>query len=312
MYLKNVADLATYLAVRAAICVTQSLSLSAGAALSKHLGWVCWHLIRLRRNVVEENLRHAYPELSQAERDGIALAMWGHLLLMIVEIAHAPRKVHRTNWRNHASTTHKALLTRLIDQRPTVLISGHFGNFELGGYILALHGFPIYTVARPLDNRYLDRYVTRFRESTGQFMLPKEGSGPQIALLMQRGETISLLGDQHAGNSACWVNFFGRPASTHKAVAVLTLSGQAPTAVCAAVRGDRILQMEMHVADIVDPQDADFPLGTIALLTQWYTERLEELIRSAPHQYWWVHRRWKGKPVDRRAQRRLRRNREAA
>ncbi len=313
MHVKKFADFAVYLLVRLLICILQALPLGACVAISKHFAWLCWHGLKLRREVVEENLRFAFPELSQAERDRIALAMWEHLLLMVMEIAHAPRLVHRTNWRTHSSIPRmKEVLARLIDERPTVLISGHLGNFEMGGFLLALHGFPTHTVARPLDNPYLHRFVNRFRGATGQYMLPKHGSSRQIALLLERGGTLVLLGDQYAGPKACWVDFFGRPASTHKAVAVFTLGAQAPTAVCAALRRGRPLQIEMEIADLVDPLDDHFSLGTIPLLSEWYTNRLEGLIRSAPEQYWWVHRRWKGRPIDRRELRRLRRNQRAA
>ena len=130
-------------------------------------------------------------------------------------------------------------------------------------------------------------------------------------LLLERGGTLVLLGDQYAGNGACWVEFFGRPASTHKAVAVFSLSSRAPTVVCAALRRAP-LNFEMQIADVVDPQDADFAWGTIPLLTGWYTRCLEQLIRESPQQYWWVHRRWKGVPQDRRAIRRWQRERRAA
>src|SRR4029077_16386673 len=114
------------------------------------------------------------------------------------------------------------------------------------------------------------------------------------------GGTLVLLGDQHAGDSDCWVDFFGKPASTHKAVAVFTLSANAPTAACGVLRVGRPLQFELRVAGLVDPADADFELRTIPVWTQWSTARLEEMIRSAPEQYWWVHRRWRGQPTERR------------
>jgi len=311
MRLQPLADFSVYAVVRLLICLIQALPLGACAVISKRVGWLCWHVFKLRRGVLEENLRFAFPAKTQAERDAVALAMWEHLLLMVMEIAHAPRKVRRTNWRNHSAVpSMKDVLQRLIDDRPTVIISGHLGNFEIGGYLLALHGFPSHTIARPLDNPFLDRFITRFREATGQYILPKMGSGRQVALLLEQGGTLNLLGDQYAGDTGCWVEFFGRPASTHKAVAVLTLSGKAPTAVVAALRGDRPLYIELHVADIVDPLQEDFSLGTIPLLTEWYTRNLEDLIRRAPEQYWWVHRRWKGQPIDRRELRR--RRREAA
>ena len=261
----------------------------------------------------KENIGIAFPEKTLEERDAIGLAMWEHILLMIMEIAHAPRKVKRTTWRTFSSIpSMKEMLERQIDERPTVIISGHLGNFEMGGFLLALHGFPTHTVARPLDNKYLDRFVNDFRGSTGQYMLPKQGSGDKIAEVLKHGGTLALLGDQHAGSGACWVNFFGKPASTHKAVSVFTLGSLAPTAISVALRVDgRPLVIAMKVADIVDPQDDDFQYGSIPLLTEWYTGHLETLIRSAPEQYWWVHRRWKGKPSERQA-RRLAKQQQAA
>ena len=306
-------DYLAYLVVRWLVCAIQSLSLESCLALSKRLGWFCWHVLKLRRKVTQDNLRIAFPEKTQSERDAIALGMWQHLLLMVMEIAHAPRKVKRTTWRQFSSIpSMKDMLVRQIDERPTVIISGHLGNFEMGGFLLALHGFPTHTVARPLDNPYLDRFVNDFRGSTGQYMLSKHGSGEQIAEVLKQGGTLALLGDQHAGRGACWVDFFGKPASTHKAVSVFTLGSLAPTAVSAALRREgKPLVIEMVVADIVDPADSDFEFGTIGLLTQWYTRHLESLIRTAPEQYWWVHRRWKGEPTSRQARRKLKQDRAA-
>ncbi len=309
---QRILDYTVYALVRVLICAIQALPPSACEAISCRLGWLCWHVLRLRRQVVEENLAIAFPEKSLAEREQIALGMWRHLFLMIMEIAHAPRKLHRTNCRKYSSSPRmKEVLARLIDERPTVMISGHLGNFEIGGFQLALHGFPTHTIARPLDNAYLDKFVNRFRGSTGQHMLPKEGSSRAIALLLERGGTLVLLGDQYAGNGACWVDFFGKPASTHKAVALFTLSGAAPTVVTAALRKSPF-HIEMDVADVADPLDENFEMGTVPLLTAWYTKCLEDLIRQSPEQYWWVHRRWKGMPQDRRDIRRWQRAQQAA
>ena len=313
MQVKLLADYGVYLFVRLLICAVQALSLETCQAISKQVGWFCWRVLKLRRKVTVENLLIAFPEKTQEERDDIALRMWEHILLMVMEIAHAPRKVKRTTWRQFSSIpSMKEMLVRQIDERPTVIISGHLGNFEMGGFLLALHGFPTHTVARPLDNVFLDRFVNDFRGSTGQYMLSKHGSGEQIAEVLKGGGTLALLGDQHAGRGACWVDFFGKPASTHKAVSVFTLGSLAPTAVSAALRRDgKPLVIDMKVADIVDPADEDFRYGSIPLLTEWYTQHLEALIRTAPEQYWWVHRRWKGEPIDRLARRQQKRQQAA-
>jgi KDO2-lipid IV(A) lauroyltransferase len=298
---REAADLAAYAAVRAAVAVLQALPLETCHRAARLLAQVLWRGVRLRRSVVEENLQTAFPAATPAERERIALAMWEHLLLMVAEIAQAPRKVHRTNWRQHSRLEGFSLIVgRLLSERPTVIISGHLGNFEMGGYLLGLHGFKTHTIARPLDNRRLDRWVNEFRAATGQFMLPRDGSGSRIADVLQQGGTLVLLGDQHAHGHACWVDFFGKPASTHKAVAVFPLSAAAPTAVCGLLRRDRPLEFDLLTVAVVDPAADDFQLGTIPLLANWYTRHLETLIRRAPGQYWWLHRRWKGTPPRRR------------
>ena len=313
MRMKPLLDYAVYLIVRMLICIVQALPLSALEPMCGRLGWFCWHVLRLRRKTVEENLGIAFPEMSSAEHEQIALAMWRHLFLMIAEITQAPRKVRRTNWREHSTISHfRETIKMLIDARPKVIISGHLGNFELGGYLLAMHGFPTHAVARPLDNVYLDRFINQFRGATGQYMLPKQGSGGEVADLLENGGTLVLLGDQAGGKGGCWVDFFGKPASTHKAVAVFSLGSQAPTMVTASLRGPRPLSFCMQIGGIVDPAEAGFEFGSVPLLTQWYTKQLEQMVRSAPDQYWWVHRRWKGNPSDRQKVRLERRKQQAA
>src|SRR6185436_19397024 len=120
--------------------------------------------------------------------------------------------------------------------RPIVMVSGHFGNFEMGGYVAGLLGFPSHTVARTLDNPYLDRFIRRFREANGQFILPKNGSAGQIDSVLKSGGLLVALGDQHAGPKGCWVEFFGKPASYHKAISLFPLINGAPLLLVCARR----------------------------------------------------------------------------
>ncbi len=85
------------------------------------------------------------------------------LLLMVCEIAHAPRKIHRTNWRRHYYIPDRARVVRHgIDSRPQIFVTGHFGNFELYGYIAGKFGYQSSTIARPLDNRFVHDYSWSF------------------------------------------------------------------------------------------------------------------------------------------------------
>jgi KDO2-lipid IV(A) lauroyltransferase len=295
--IRRARDFGVYLVVRLAIAVVQALPLEVCSQGAATLATFFTRIVGVRRRVVDENLRTAFPSMPPNEREAIHWQMWHHLFLMAAEIAHTPRKVHETNWREHSQIVNQELFVRtLLCGRPLVLISAHYGNFELGGYLMGLFGFPTYTVARRLDNPYLDRFVNDFRGRTGQYMLPKQGSRDLIQEVLEGGGILTLLGDQAAGEKACWVEFFGRPASTHKAVAAFSLANQAPTMVSYARRLDAPLHYEVGPEAICDPAEAGFELGSIPLLAQWYTQHLENLIRRSPGQYWWLHRRWKGQP----------------
>lgn len=291
-----------YLLVRSVICFLQALSLESCAAASNSLGWLFGDLLPVRRGVIDDNLRHAYPELGPAERDRLRRRMWSHLFLFVAEVAHLPRKVHETNWRDHVRLVDQDLIVRaLLSDRPVMLISGHFGNFELAGYVLGLLGFPTFSVARDLDNPYLHEFVNDFRGRTGQYIIPKKGGYEQILAALAARGAMAFLADQYAGAKGCWVTFFGRPASTHKAIALLALEHQARVFVGSARRAGAPLQYVLEIGAEADTRSGRPEVSGVRELTGWYTGELERLIRRAPEQYWWLHRRWKdSRPAARR------------
>ena len=294
MQWKRLVDVLVYLVVRVLICVVQTMRIETGHALARRLAWLFCDLLKIRGRVVDENLIHAFPELLAPQRRQLARRMWEHLFLLVLEVAHAPRKIHETNWREFVHLRHEDELVRmLLSNRPLLVVTAHFGNFEVAGYVLGILGFPTHTVARTLDNPHLDRFVNRFRGGTGQHIIPKNGGFDEILAVLARGGTMTFLADQYAGPKGCWVQFFGRPASAHKAIALLALENDAPVAVCAARRLDRPLRLEMSVDAVSDPRSGSAEVGGVREFTQWYTARLEGMIRQRPHQYWWLHRRWK-------------------
>ena len=298
--MQRLCDWSVYVIVRLFVCLIQSLSLRQCEQIAGLMGWLATHLIPLRKKILEENVRQAFPQLNQAERQRIKCGMWNHLILMVCEIAHLPRKIHETSWLKHVSIKRqRELVTYLLSDRPIVVVSGHFGNFEAAGYMTGLLGFPAATIARTLDNQYLDRFVRDFRERRGQFILDKLGAAEPAKRLLEHGGMLSLLGDQYGGKKGCWVQFLGRPASSHKAIALFSLTSGAPLIVAYAVRKGKPLQFEIGLAGVADPVEGTEQTDGVRSLTQWYNQTLEELIIQYPEQYWWVHRRWKGRPPER-------------
>lgn len=305
---KQITDYLVFLIVRTLVCILQSFSVSMCESMSRIIAVLMSDILNVRGKITRSNLQNAYPDWSEEQLVLVQRRMWEHLILLVCEVAHAPRKIHDTNWRKFISVRNKKTMVEyLLDPRPVVLVSGHFGNFELAGYTAGVLGFPTYAIARKLDNPYLNRLVNDFRASKGQFILDKHGSAKLVKDVFDSGSALSLLADQYAGDRGCWVEFMGQPASNHKAIAVFTLTGDAPMVVCYARRIGRMLELEVGTQGIADPAVMDEGLRGVKELTQWYNHRLEELINRDPQQYWWLHRRWRGAPP-----RRKKREKQAA
>ena len=292
--MKKFVDYFIYLGVRGIFCMLQTLPAKDCLFLADPLLRLVSDGLGIRSAVIDENLRHAFPHLSAKARKTLRYKHWQHLLLLVHEIANAGRKIHLTNWREYIRFhNNQELVHTLLERRAKVLVSGHFGNFEVSGMIVGLFGFPMFTIARPLDNPYLDRFFNARRATYGLQMLPKQGSAKAAEAQLAQGSSMVVLGDQAAGDRDCWVDFFGRPASTPKAIALFGLTFSAPLIVVYGKRTDGPLHFEIGCQKIADPNRLQPHCQGVFELTQWYTSELEKIIRTAPDQYWWAHRRWK-------------------
>ncbi len=294
-------DYLVYLTVRLVVAFAQMLSIRQSYALARALAWLIYKVDVRHRVVGIDNLKMAYGDrYTAADRDRIVRGVYLHFCMMIMELLHLPRKIHLTNWRQYVSLVgHEPILDRLMTGGPIILLTGHYGNWELAGYLFGLFGYPTYSVARTLDNPYLDRFLRSFRERTGQKLIPKAGGYDQILEVLQSGRALSMLADQDAGQRGLFVDFFGRPASTHKAIALLAIEHQAPVVVGVARRVGPGFRYEIRSADVIHPSDFSGTADDARLLTQRYTSALEELICQDPTQYLWLHRRWKHQPLRR-------------
>lgn len=296
------ADFLVYFAVRIFLCVLQCLSFRMACGFGRFLAWLAYHVDRRHRLVALENLRIAFPgTYSEAELDALVRAVYRHFLLMLVEIMFLPRLLHVENCRQYlkfrSSEDGRRVMEPILWGRPILLATGHFGNWEFSSYVMGLMGFGIHAIARPLDNPFLDKLLRRFREIHGQKILAKSGDFDQIQEVLKSGGLLGTLADQDAGQRGLYVNFFNRPASTHKAVALLALEHRVPIVVFATIRLDRPMHYQAMVEDVILPEEYEDRPDAVRAMTQRYTTALENLIRQHPEQYFWLHRRWKHQPI---------------
>lgn len=295
----HVADYLVYLAVRITVCVLQAVSFDTACACAKFLAALAYRVDKRHRLVATENLQLAFPgQYSHTEIDGMVRQVYGHFCRVVVELAHLQRRLHVNNWKQYVDMGDCAgLAEALLSDRPLLLVTGHFGNWEVSGYGLGLVGFKTYAIARPLDNPYLDDFMRRFRERNGQKLLAKQGDFDKIEQVLREGGVLGTLADQDAGQRGLFVDFFGRPASTHKAVALLAMEHNVPMLVAATPYLDG--KYKVCVADVIDPAEYATAPDAVRAITQRFTTDLERLVRMAPEQYFWLHRRWKHQPVTR-------------
>jgi Kdo2-lipid IVA lauroyltransferase/acyltransferase len=292
------ADYFVYLAVRIGMALFQALPLAVCREIAGVMARIAYWVDKRHRNAALDNLRQSFPgQYSEKQLHHIVRAVYEHFCLMLMEFMAMPRKMRPATWRRYlAFTESKELLAALLSGKPVLIATGHFGNWELASYMLALFGFKSFAVARPLDNPYLDDFFRAIRERTGQKLLAKKGELDRIEQVLEDKHILCSLADQDAGQKGLYVEFFGRPASTHKALALLALHHGAWVVVSGAYRTGDILQYRLKVQDVIPPEAfADHPQAVRAL-TQRITTSLENLIREDITQYLWLHRRWKHQP----------------
>ncbi len=293
-------DFTVYLVVRLFVTIVQAMPLEMGQWLAGGLAWLVYQVDKRHRQVALDNLRHSFGgQYTDVETDQLVRAVFRHFCNLMIEIIHLPRCLHHNNWRRYVALPQgNVLIDQMLSGRPIMFVTGHFGNWELGGFLLGALGFKTHAIARTLDNPFVDYFLrVKFREKSGQQILSKDGDYDRIQRVLATGGVLATLGDQDAGQRGLFVDFLGRPASTHKAVALLAIEHKAPLVVIGMPKIGKPLRYAVVVEDVILPEEYDGKPDAVRLMTQRFTFALERLVRRYPEQYFWLHRRWKHQPA---------------
>ena len=254
------------------------LLLGFGAALGMLAYWA-----GIRRAVALDGLARAFPERSEADRRRLARAAYAQLGRSLAEILASAPEVRFVGWEIYQHA--------LAQGHGLVCAIAHFGNFELMARAGSQRGAPVTLIGRRLHGAF-NRWLV---ESRGIRTLPDRGSSAAALAALRRGEALAIAVDQNMRPSrGIFVDFFGAKASTTPAAAVYALRAGAPLLAAFPVRqpdGSHVVTMRGPFTTAARGHAA------VVDLTQQLTRAVEQAVREHPDHWFWVHRRWKTRPV---------------
>lgn len=265
--------------------------------LARGLYWLLAYVVRYRRQVVLDNLRHAFPEKAEAEIQRVSRQFYWHFAQLLVEILRLA-SISPAELRRRVRFTNPELLGGYLAQGRQVLgVGSHLGNWEwvLAGAALAFPG-RVAGVYKPLSNSFFEHFVRRLRARLGAEVVPMLSTLRYLVAHRGQGQILSLVSDQAAGSDdrPYWTDFLHRPAGFYTSTDRLTPQFAA-VVLCASTR--RVGRGYYTVTFTELPGDeasaAAGPEAARYPLTAAFVRQLEADIRAAPEQYLWTHRRWK-------------------
>lgn len=292
-------DLLVYVLFRTVAMFVHMLRVPTAYACARRLGDLLFAVDRRHRELAIEQISRSFPDWPRQRVREVARESLRSVIMLGLETLLMPRLITPNRWAQHVRFAHLDPVLRplVTGEHGMILLTGHFGNWEVGGYTMATLGFPTVAVARRLDNPYLDRFVLGVRERTGLRIVDKKGAAAEADGVLRDGQTLCFIADQDAGRKGVFVDFFGRPASTFRTIALMALRHETPIAVGYARRLSDRFEFELGVTRVIRPADWADKDDEVRWITQEYTRELEDLVRNCPGQYFgWAHRRWKHQP----------------
>ncbi len=294
---------ALYGVMRSVTTVPQVVGVHAAsnAAGGLGLGFARAPFNRSRVAKATARVQFALPDTSHDRAQTLVHQSYEHLFRLGVELGYIHRLLSDDAWINHVEFGPlEGSLEAVLDGRPSLMLTGHCGNWEVLCTTMALMGFPMRALYRPLDMKPLDAWVRRTRARRGVVLLDKFGASRELPALVESGVPIGVVADQNAGDKGLFVPFFGRLTSTYKTIGLLAIRHNA-NVVCSYAKRlpatrEQGFRYRMEVTDVIRPADWVDQPDPLFYLTARYRRAIEKMIIAAPEQYLWMHRIWKSRP----------------
>lgn len=260
------------------------------------LGRLAWRPFGVRRRTVERQVAAAFPDATPARIEQVVRGAYSHIGEVAIETAFLPRfGRERILSLFEGEEGFEDILAARDAGKGIILITGHFGNWELAGAYVAARGVPIEVIVRRLNNPLFDRFVNDTRSRAGMIVVYDHEAVRRTPRAFREGHAVAFVSDQGVkGLASTFVPFFGRPAKTPRGPAVFAKRTELPTFFVAAVRQPNG-KYRCVVTPVEIPETGDRDRDVDEVVAR-YTSILESWVRRYPEQYFWHHRRWKRQP----------------
>ena len=254
--------------------------------LGRRLGGLYYRFSPFRRKVAQTNLKLAKLDSCAAK------AVFENVGLTMTEFA----RFWRLNKGFFETQIYGADLVNLQEAlkagRGAILVTGHFGNWELVGAFIRQSGFPLDVVVKEQRNPLVDRWIDRNRTRQGVGIIKTGVATRSVVRSLSEGRLVAFVSDQYVGDDGVGVDFLGLLTTVSKGPAAFAVRLGIPIITGFLVRTGP-WKFKVVIFPALWPNASADREKEILRLTRAYTSRLEELVRQHPDQYLWMHRKWK-------------------
>jgi KDO2-lipid IV(A) lauroyltransferase len=235
---------------------------------------------------IRNNLKLTLPDLPEAEVKRICRAVPNNVGRTLIEFYSGAQFLDHAHSAPMNGPGLKSLEQAKANNRPVILMTGHFGNYDAARANLIKRGFEMGSLYRRMANPYFNEHYVRQMASFGTPLFEQGRRGmAQMLRHLKSGGNIAIVGDMHV-HGGKELMFFDQPAVTSTVPAELALKYNAEMIPVYAIRQPNGLDFEIIMLDPIAHSD---PLT----MTQQINDGLEALIREHLDQWFWIHRRWK-------------------
>ncbi len=266
-----------------------------GLALGRVFGSLSFYILKKERKKALKNLDIAFgPSKSQEEKRKIAKKVFENLGKNFIETVSLP-KLNRYNINKYVFCKNIDILKQGIrENKGAIILSGHFGNWELLAHYISMQGLPLTVIARRVRMAGIESFLAGVRKKNNVKVVYRDASAKEIVDLLRNHEFVGIMPDQDMDSvSGVFVDFFGKSAWTPSGPAVLNLLTGAAIVPCFLVR--RPSGHEFLIGKPLELVRTGDKRKDILENTRIYTKVIEDYIRKYPEQWVWFHDRWKTK-----------------